>query len=249
MRSQFQMKTNKLKNKSNYPVSIEAFRKQNNGSILKCSILVILLFMFLPRIIIAQKSAEKISGIYNWYGAYDLGADLVLEPDGTYSYELQSGLINFKSEGEWNVINNQLFISSTYQPRDTLKKYFVEQKTIPNTNNTFILIVNESGEPNEFAVISFFKGKNQISVVLDTITILEINNIDYDSLIIWAPSYYPIHYKKTDKSNFLRFRLVLDRSLYIFFSNKVFIIRKNKLIDPDRKKTKFIKSRVYQKIE
>lgn len=214
---------------------------------LKTLLFRVIPLLFLSQLVTAQNSANKLVGRYLWFGFFELGASLELREDGSFSYQIQRGLREFESEGEWKVVNKKLFITSTYQPSDTVVKYYVEQATIPDTNNTIIVLDNESGDPVDITFISFYKGQNLLLSVMDTNANFKTNNNDYDFITVYSPHYYPILYKREDKSNYFKFRLVVNRSLYLFFFNKMFLIRRNKLVDPEIKKSKFIKSNIYYK--
>lgn len=196
------------------------------------------------------KSIEKknITGKYTLHKFFEIGSTLELNEDSSFIYDWQLGLMNGITTGYWSIKGRKLVLNSVLQPNDKEIELVKFEKR--NSDSILIKIVDIQNEGIPFVVCFLKKDTSYVSIRKTDydgyVTLPRIN--DVDSLMFkFVEKDKKINFKLDFSNSYFEFKTRENMRYYEYFTNKVLIIKNDKLYDRDIRKSKYVYNNHYKK--
>lgn len=173
-----------------------------------------------------------------------------MKKDNTFTYHWQTGLINGTTNGNWKLIGKTLILNSEKQPQISKEKFQIISENTTNSNNYELKLIDEEDEPMWFVICGLMKDTILIQdAETDTTGICKIpimkegNKLEFHFI-----GYHSIEIPTMNlKGNSLTVKMKKEDDFYRYFTNQKWIIKNDRIIDPEIKRDKFIKTNYYKK--
>jgi hypothetical protein len=192
---------------------------------------------------------DKLLGTYHWNGIYGVGASIQLKKDGVFEYNWVTGLVNGTTIGTWTLERRKIKLNSEFQPYTDLKKDFEIIKTEQSDTSLLTLKVLDTNDNPIYFANCFLAQNNKVieSSTTDFNGFAKLNKMDSDSLTIQFVGYktVKIKYDKTVSHYEIQMKEVTD--YYEYFTDKVFILKNDRLYDRTIIKDKYVRKNYYER--
>lgn len=171
---------------------------------------------------------------YKWEAGYGVGAIIEFQPDSTFIYDWQLGLLFDTTKGTWTQKRNKIILNSELQPEK--EDFIVETTSEQTSQKTTIHVKNEKGQGLPFASCIINKTlpyttdfDGNLVIDLMAVTKIEIAHIEIK----------PVLFMNKNKQNNVFTFVIKEIFPYYYFTNEKLIMKKGRLYNYKIKKNKF----------
>lgn len=189
-------------------------------------------------------------GEYQWLGTYGIRSTLEIKADNSFEYYWQVGLVWGKTFGTWKIEGRKIILNSERQQEiETAVSYEVIRKISNLADSISIKIECQDNRPLPFACCVF---KTDTITLIKTFTNLQgeakLPILEADSLIVTYPGYKTILHQIDNSITCYEFKMK-DCNTYKYFTNEIWIYRKDKLYSSKINSSKYFNKSFFERIK
>jgi len=212
-------------------------------------LILIILFFGCKSVKIEKK---KIVGEYQYRGIYGVGSNITIRKDNTFTYEWQTGLIGGTTNGHWELRGNKLILNSDKQPKK--EKDFIIIERDRTDNSQFEIKVIDEKDKSELIGAYCMLVSDTTLIKGKTADINGNCNLSFDGkankLQISFTGYRLVDIQtKNLYSNSVIVEMKEELDYYEYFTNREWSVKRQRIYDPEKKKSKYVKKNYYEKIK
>jgi len=211
----------------------------------------IILFLLLSLIcscsLIKNIDISDVVGKYEFTDKNYIYSSIELKPDSTFHLRFEGGWLSSVSSGEWRVKGKQVILNSYHKKHK--KGYDIIDYVDRLSDSIVICVIDIHGNKLPFTNVKLVGGNNSKIEILDFKSNIKFLKSSYDSVYI-RPFYCPEIGISVSELKNENITIQFDQgSIYYYFSNEKWLIKRNRLYGDSLRKNKFRKENYYKRVD